>query len=324
MHYLPDMTPERLLDAHRDWNERYAVPLADQQRLPVAVRTADRPLRLGLVSADLGCHPVGQFVSAWLPYLDPGHVQVVCYSDRPVEDELAQRLKAQAAEWRDVRAADDETLAATIHDDRIDILCDLAGHTRSNRLLMFSRRPAMVQASWIGYVGTTGLEAIDYLIADRYLIPEGDEPNYRERVLRMPDGWLCYAPPPAAPDVSPPPCLARGQVTFGCFNNPAKITPAVVATWSEILRRVPGSRLLLKFKWFNDPGTREHFWALFARHGIEAARVELKGWSPQADHLGYYGDIDPAALPPARRCGWECRWSRSWVECSPPGSRTAI
>jgi predicted O-linked N-acetylglucosamine transferase (SPINDLY family) len=203
-------------------------------------------------------------------------------------------LKNLPVVWRDVQMVNDEALAAMIHDDRIDVLFDLAGHTHQNRLLMFSRRPAKVQISWTGYVGTTGLEAMDYLIADQYLIPEGDERYYRERVVRMPHGWLCYTPPSDAPDVVSLPCLTRGLVTFGCFNNSKKISSDTIAVWSEVLRRVPRSRLLLKFKWFDDPDTRQHFWTQFAAHGIEAARVNLKGWSRQADHLSYYGEVDLA------------------------------
>ena len=124
--------------------------------------------------------------------------------------------------------------------DRIDILVDRAGHTAGNRLLVFARKPAPIQVTWSDYVGTTGLEAMDYILADRYEIPPQSEAYYRERVLRMPDGYMCYDPPGYAPPVSPLPALEQGYVTFAAFHSPAKITPQVVAVWAEVLKRAPG------------------------------------------------------------------------------------
>ena len=138
---------------------------------------------------------------------------------------MTHRLQAAATQWRDVFGMSDQRLAEQIRADRIDILFDLAGHTAHNRLLVFARKPAPIQVTWAGYVGTTGLKAMDYLLADRYEVPPGAERHYQERVLRMPDGYVCYDPPAYAPPVAPLPALDRGQVTFGCFNNPAKITP---------------------------------------------------------------------------------------------------
>ena len=145
--------------------------------------------------------------------------------------------------WRDVSGLSDEQLTEKIRADGIDILFDLAGHTAHNRLLVFARKPAPIQITWAGYAGTTGLEAMDYLLADRYEVPPAAERYYRERVLRMPDGYVCYAPPADAPPVSALPALGRGAVTFGSFNNPAKISPRVVEVWASILRRLPGARL---------------------------------------------------------------------------------
>src|SRR5262249_15701229 len=145
-----------------------------------------------------------------------------------------------------------EALAEQIRADGIDVLFDLAGHTAYNRLPVFARKPAPLQMTWIGYVGTTGLAAMDYLIADRYHIPEGMEEPYRERVLRLPDGYICYDAPANAPTVGPLPAATAGHVTFGSFNNPAKINREVVRLWSEVLARVPDARLLLNYGSLTD------------------------------------------------------------------------
>src|SRR5262249_1698763 len=155
-------------------------------------------------------------------------------------------IAAASETWRSAHGLSDQALADQIRADRVDLLFDLAGHTSNHRLLVFARKPAPIQLTWLGYPGTTGLAAIDYLVADRWLVPPGTEFSHRERVIRLPDGYTCYDPPDYAPEVSPVPALSSGHVTFGCFNNPAKVGPNVVAAWSEILRRTPGSRLLLK------------------------------------------------------------------------------
>src|SRR5262249_23473536 len=141
----------------------------------------------------------------------------------------------------------DEELAQRIRDDGIDILFDLAGHTSGNRLLTFARKPAPIQITWAGFTGTTGLKAMDYILADWYEIPVESEKYYAERVLRMPDGYVCYEPSAGAPPVGALPALSNGWVTFGSFNNPAKITNEVVSVWSRILQRTPQSRLVLKY-----------------------------------------------------------------------------
>ncbi len=186
----------------------------------------------------------------------------------------------------------DQRLAEQIRADRIDILFDLAGHTAHNRLLVFARKPAPIQVTWAGYVGTTGLATMDYLLADRYEVPPGAERHYQERVLRMPDGYVCYDPPAYAPAVTPLPALDHGQATFACFNNPAKVTPQVVRVWATILRRLPGARLVLKFKGWNDRCVVRRFAELFAAQGIDSGRLEFLGPSPHIELLAEYGRID--------------------------------
>jgi predicted O-linked N-acetylglucosamine transferase (SPINDLY family) len=183
----------------------------------------------------------------------------------------------------------------------------MSGHTGGNRLLTFARKPAPVQITWIGYAGSTGMEAMDYILADRRLIPEGAEVHYRERVLRMPDDYICYDPPAHAPPVGPLPARTNGYVTFASFNNPSKVTPPVVALWAAILRQTPGSRFMSQFRGLGDAATRQRFVDLFAANGVAAERLELKGPTPQAEFLEQYNRVDLALDPfPYSGCTTTC------------------
>jgi predicted O-linked N-acetylglucosamine transferase (SPINDLY family) len=259
-----------------------------------------RRLRLGFVSPDFWRHPVGYFLIRVLENLDRERFEIVCYSDRAVPDAMTARFQRAAARWRETRRMGDEPLAEQIRADRIDILFDLAGHTAENRLLVFARKPAPIQITWAGYVGTTGLEAMDYLLADRWEVPPEAEPYYAERVLRMPDGYVCYDPPAYAPRVGPLPAGGTGAhpgVTFGSFNHPLKFTPRVVACWARILHRLPQARLVLKYRGLDDPDAQARLWKLFAGEGIAARRVELSGGCSHDEFLGWYNRIDIALDP---------------------------
>jgi len=297
LQYCADVTPAALAEAHAEFDRRHAAPLRGALAPYESAPARQGRLRLGFVSPDLGRHPVGYFLVRVLENLSQEQAETICYSDRIVKDDLTQRLQAAATQWRDVFGMGDQRLAEQIRADRIDILFDLAGHTAHNRLLVVARKPAPIQVTWAGYVGTTGLKAMDYLLADRYEVPPGAERHYRERVLRMPDGYVCYDPPLYAPPVMPLPALDRGQVTFACFNNPAKITPQAIEVWARILRRLPGARLALKFQGWNDSGVRRRFAGMFAAQAIDPGRLDLLGYSPHAELLAEYRRIDLALDP---------------------------
>ena len=297
LQYQPSTTLTQLAAAHREYDERHAAPLRSTWRPHDNRPDPDRRLRLGFVSADLYFHPVGYFLVRVLENLDRRQAETVCYSDRLKTDAMTGRLRAAATNWRDARTMNDQQLADQIRADRIDIAFDLAGHTGGNRLLTFARKPAPIQISWIGYVGTTGLSAMDYLLADRYQVPQTAEAHIQERVLRMPDGYVCYDPPRDASPVASLPALARGYVTFGSFNNPAKITPEVVELWSKILRRVSGSRLVLKYLGVDIPSVTRRFTEMFAQRGVDSTRLELLGGSGHEELLQQYQRIDVALDP---------------------------
>ena len=292
LQYCTGVSLATLAEAHAEFDRRHAAPLGGASVQHENVRDRHARLRLGFVSRDLGRHPVGCFLVRVLENLGQEQQETICYSDRVVKDDWTHRLQAVATQWRDVAGISDQRLAEQIRADRIDILFDLAGHTAHNRLLTFARKPAPIQITWLGYVGTTGLRAMDYILADRHLIPAEAEPYYCEKVLRMPEDYACYNPPTEAPAPGSLPAMERGHVTFGSFNNLCKITPQVVEVWSGILHRVSQSRLVIRYRGLDDTGTRQRFIGLFADQGIAGDRVDLLGWSPFATRMELYQQID--------------------------------
>jgi predicted O-linked N-acetylglucosamine transferase (SPINDLY family) len=297
LQYRNGVTLEELATAHEEYQQRHAAPLRSQWRDHPQDRTPDRPLRLGFLSPDFRCHPVAYFLIRVLEHLDPAGYAKFCYYDRRTQDRLTARFAAAATTWRNVTEQTDEQIAEQIRADQIDILFDLTGHTAFNRLLVFARRPAPIQITWIGYEGTTGLEAIDYILADRYTIPEGTEHFYREKVLRMPAGYVCYDPPADAPPVGPLPAARTGSIQFASFNNLAKITRQTVEAWSAVLQRVPGSRLTLQYHGLGDEGVRRRYLEMFAAAGVAADRLNLSPPTDYAAYLASYNDVDVALDP---------------------------
>jgi predicted O-linked N-acetylglucosamine transferase (SPINDLY family) len=293
LQHTPGVTPAELAAAHAEWNRRHAEPLRGSWQPHPNTPDPERPVRIGFVSADLGSHPVGYFTVRLFEHLDPRQCLTFCYSFRSKEDDLSRRIAQSAGAWRNVYSLSIEQLAAQIRADGIDILFDLAGHT-SNRLTLFARKPAPIQISWAGYVGTTGIKAMDYVLADRHHVPPEMEPYYQEKVLRMPDGYVCYDPPAYAPEVGPLPAAANGYVTFGSFNRLAKTTPEVVDVFCRVLKRVPDARMIVKFTGLDGPSTNRRYAEMFAQRGIDPQRLELLGNSPHAELLAQYNRIDVA------------------------------
>jgi predicted O-linked N-acetylglucosamine transferase (SPINDLY family) len=210
---------------------------------------------------------------------------------------MTDRMRRAFDSWREVAEYSDDELADIVRRDQVDVLVDLAGHTEGGRLLVLARKPAPIQVAWIGYPGTTGLAAIDFLVADRQQVPEADEPYYCERILPIDGGYVAYTPPDEAPPVGPLPAASGHPFTFGCFNNSVKLSPPLVQQWAEILRRQPGSRLLLKYGRMNDPVVEDRLRGLFAQHAVDDARLEFLGNTGRAEHLAAYGRVDVALDP---------------------------
>ena len=248
--------------------------------------------RVGFLSGDFCQHPVGLFLEPLLENWDHSRHEIYLYSNKPDDDEVTERLKKHIDGWRPIHAMGDEAAFDLIQKDEIDLLVDLSGHTAKNRVRLVSMKPAAVQASWLGYSATTGLNQVDWMIGDPWVTPVGQEKNYSERVYRLPNSFLSFSPPLFAPSscrIAP-----HEGVRFASFNNPAKISDASVAIWSSVLNAVPDSVLVLKYRSFGDEEVREAFRAKFARHKIGPERLEFHGWLPPSEHFLLYETIDLA------------------------------
>ncbi len=299
LNYLPEADPLEVYAEHRGWARRYAEPLAAAIRPHRNDPSPERPLRIGYLSRDLRRHPVAFFLDPVLEAHDRERFPVTCYSDVAAPDQMTGRLKGLVERWREVTSLSDEQLAEQIRADGIDVLVDLAGHAGNTRLLVFARKPAPVQVTWLGYPNTTGLKTMDYRITDAWADPPGwSEHLHSEQLVRLPGGFSCWRPPAGAPEEGPPPCLSRDGISFGSFNYLPKVNSRVVEVWGEILRRTPGSRLVLKYAGGNDPGVRGRIEGEFARLGVGAERLVLQGLTHGwREHLSAYGEVDIALDP---------------------------
>lgn len=294
--YDPKLDRNTVVAAHRRYGERFG-DRPDRFRDWPNERSSNRPLRIGFVSADLNRHPVGFMLLGVLGALDRESFPVFFYSTGAKEDAVSERLRRLGAAWHRVGGLGDRALAELVRSERIDILVDLAGHTAGNRLGCFALRPAPVQASWLGYPFTTGLREIDWILMDPISVRPEDEDMFVERVIHLPGGRYVLEPPSGAPPVALPPALTSGRITFGSFNNLSKVTPEVVATWATILRRLPDSRLILKWRTLADPVVVAEVRAAFAAHGIDPERLVLRPASGYVEMLAQYGDVDIALDP---------------------------
>jgi protein O-GlcNAc transferase len=275
-------------------------------------RGGARRLRVGYLSADLYAHPVGWMAARAILAHDRGAFEVHCFDDGGTADFLAGEIRAGVEHWHAVRGMGDDALRERVASLGIDVLVDLAGHTAHNRLALFARRAAPVQLGWLGFAASTGVAALDGVITGEALAPAGTEAAFTEPLLRLPRLPFSYRPPDDAPAVAAPPSARAGRVTFGCFNNPAKIGDAVVHAWAGVLRAVPGSRLLLKARTLGEGAAGERMRRRFAAQGIDPARVACRGASPHREMLAEYGELD-VALDPFPFCGGLTTCEALWM-----------
>ncbi len=296
LNYIDAPAPAELYAECRRWAERFARPLEQQAAPHLNDPSSERRLRVGYVSSGFREHPVAFFIWPVVEHHDRGKFEVILYSDVTHEDEYTAELRERADGWRNAAAMGDEELARTVRDDAIDILVDLSGHTLRNRLLAFARRPAPVQVNWLGFPCTTGMKGIDYRVTDPWCDPPGlTEHVNSETLVRLPHIYMAWHPPLRSPDIAPLPALAAGHVTFGFFHGCYKITPRMVALWSRIMHRQPGSRLVIPA--VDGRVANGRLLAEFAEHGIDAARLELLPRLPIDDFLAIYRKVDIALQP---------------------------
>lgn len=296
LNYQRKNDAQTLFAEHLKWAKAHASPLTAEILRHENSPSAERQIRVGYVSGDFRRHAVGSFIEPILANRDPAAFHIICYSDVLRPDDATERLSAMADGWRDIRGLTDIDVCDMIRHDQIDILVDLAGHTASNRLCVFARKPAPVQITYLGYPNTTGLGTMDYRLTDTWADPLGQtEQFHTEQLYRLPRGFLCYQGPADAPVPSAPPIVKNGFVTFGCFNILAKLTPETLGLWAKIMTVLPNSRMVLKDRLgtFANPARRRYVQDIFAYHRIAADRLELLSKdSDRQKHMESYSKVD--------------------------------
>lgn len=302
--YDEQRDPDQVYQAHLDWAARYERKFPARGDFSAVDCDPQRRLRIGYISPDLGGHPVGYFAIDVFKNHNPEQVEVFIYSNRFFEvgdDPLSQEFRSIVgdAHWRWTRGVRTEKVLEWIEADGIDVLVDMAGHTSHNRLDVLASRAAPVQLSWLGYANTTGLSQVDYRLSDAVVEPEGEaDARSREKIYRMPNGFHMIRMAADMPEPTPPPCLSRGHVTFGSYNNMNKLGPRSIELWAKLLKRVPRSKILLKHKTLAVLDNREALRSLFAMHGIQAHRVILRSSTAgKLEHFASYGELDIALDP---------------------------
>ena len=258
----------------------------------------DRPLRVGWVSGDFKQHPVGRFLIAAFREIDQSKLIMRAYSMAdPPQDPLNQQIRAIIPNWRNIQDLNDEEVAHQIRKDRIDVLIDLSGHTGGNRLGVFAYKPAPVAVTWLGYFATTGFATIDYVLCNRWLVPEDEENQWVEKPWRLDDTHWCYTLPSVDVPVTPTPALEGGMFTFGSYNNFDKLNEPTIALWSRVLDEVPNSRLLLRSS-MKNPAVAERMTKGFNDRGIDGDRLVVDtSTMPYEEHMQSYGKLDIALDP---------------------------
>jgi predicted O-linked N-acetylglucosamine transferase (SPINDLY family) len=284
------MTAQALFAEHLRFGTQFETPLRSQWVAHTQSRDPDRCLKIGFVSGDFFNHAVVSFIEPVLAQLSSNaSLSLYAYANSPIDDTTI-RLRDYFAHWQKVVGLTDDALAQQIRDDGIDILIDLSGHTAKNRLLTFARKPAPIQASWIGYPGTTGLEAMDYYFADRYLVPLGElEQQFTEKIVCLP-AIAPFMPSAYAPPINPLPALANGYVTFGSFNRLNKLNSEIIALWSQLLRAQPDSRMVLGA--MPEHGDYENLIAWFAQEGISLERLSFYQRCDMPEYMALHQQVD--------------------------------
>jgi protein O-GlcNAc transferase len=288
--FCPGYDARAIFEEHRLWNRRFAEPLAHLIQPHPNECSADRRLRIGYVSPDFRDHAESFFTVPLLAAHDHENSEIYCYADVARPDAVTARLRSLADVWRDIAGLTDERVAGLIREDRIDILIDLTMHMARNRLLVFARKPAPVQVSWLAYPGTSGLSTVAYRLTDPLIDPPGLHDHcYSEESIRLAGAYWCYDPLAGEPDVSALPAVKNGFITFGCLNNFCKVNDSVLKLWSQVLKAALSSRMLILAP---EGSARRRTLDLLEREGVGRDRVTFVDRQPRPRYLELYHRID--------------------------------
>ncbi len=294
LNYDPIVSAPDLCESHRRWGAYVSHGVGSLHAHP-NVRDTERRLSVGYVSGDLRAHSVAFFLEPILANHDRQRIRTFAYSNSYVDDPVTHRLRALCDSWRSIKGLSPDDAARKIYEDGIDILIDLSGHTGGESQLVFARKPAPVQASYLGYPTTTGLPAMDYRITDWTVDPAGAEGINTERPIRLPNSYFCYRPPASAPQPEEAPVCSNGFITFGSFNSLTKINASTLDLWVEVLGGVPDSRLVIKNKSLVDESVRSRLLEQLKNRGVAHERVVLQAWTGSVEmHLQQYRRVDIA------------------------------
>jgi predicted O-linked N-acetylglucosamine transferase (SPINDLY family) len=291
MTYIDDFTPAARLEAAHQYDQ-LTKSLAHTPYAQWQVGAQDQRLRVGLVSGDLRQHPVAYFLKAWLAHVDPSKIELFAYSTDGREDATTATLKPYFAHWQSLAGINDQAAAALIHADQLHVLLDLSGHTSGNKLSLFAWQPAPVQASWLGYWATTGVEAMDYVLVDPMGVPAAHQGQFTETIAYLPDTRMCFTAPEQAPELAALPALRNGYITFGCFQNMTKVSDAVLKVWAEVMHALPEAKLRWQSKSFGDAQIVNAVKTRLQQCGIAPARVTLLGKVTREAYLAGYAEVD--------------------------------
>ena len=292
-HYQWNTTAETLYRHHCTFSDQ--VEKKNVCQFSIETYRKQPKINIGYVSPDFGNHPVGQFIYPILKNHNSTLFNVYCFSNTEQMDSMSDKIKDAVFKWIDIRSLSNDAICEIIQKEQIHILVDLAGHTKNNSIEIFAMKPAPVQVNYLGYPGTTGISQIDYRITDRWADPPGEGKYYAEQLVRMPHCFLCYQPDPQIPQVANLPSEKNGWITFGSFNRLPKLTDTIMEIWTQILKRLNKSRLLLKTKAFKVPEIQERIKTFFINRGVESNRLILLPYSPtKSQHFSLYKQMDIA------------------------------
>lgn len=298
LNYSKLLRPSQLYEQHRRWGESHEATHEAFAKTEPAARIPEKRLRVGYVSPDLRDHAVAAFLE---PLIDAHYrkaFEIYCFdTSTDAEDVVTDRLRDSADVWQRVADFSDRDLAETIRKNQIDILVDLSGHTRGNRLLMFALKPAPIQVTWLGYLNTTGLKAMDYRITDGYLDPQGETEHLHTETLYRLRHHSCFRPSPQSPPVSTLPASTNDYITFGSMNQWPKVSDEVKDVWGTLLNRVDRSRLLIVARGSQNSAFRDRIVGEFTTRGIDPSRIRV---SPSLDFIAFlalFNEIDISLDP---------------------------
>jgi protein O-GlcNAc transferase len=289
MNYNPAYSPERLYEEHAAFGRTFSLNTPSVTR--VVILKQRKKIRIGYVSPDFCMHPVSRFIEPVLRFHDKDKFEIFCYSDTSKPDEITAKIKGYCTSWKDISPLSDFHAAELIKKDDIDILVDLSGHTAHNRLLVFARKPAPVQVSYLGYPNTTGLHEMDYYLSDAVIDPEEHDRFFSEKLVRLEKCFCTFLPYDNSPQVNESPALKTGSILFGSLHTLARLNSPVIELWSKLLKAVPLSRLCIVRNTLVG-NVRERLYREFECHGIPRERIDMRNALPPEGHLALYHDID--------------------------------